>query len=82
MPEENIIDHVYATAGSRRHHDGDGSVVGDRDTDVELVPVRTLRSHDWAELGPDPMAGSSDYYSEAIADFVAMKDEAPDPNAS
>ena len=58
----------------------DDSVVGDRGTDVELVPVHTLRSHDWTELGPDPMKGINyvDFYSEAIADFVAMEDDVHD----
>ena len=57
------------------------SVAGDRDTDVELVPVHTLRSHDWTELGLDPTQDiprtRSDYvegYSESVSDFVAMSD--------
>eukprot|EP00977_Amphora_coffeiformis_P010139 scaffold2363_cov159-Amphora_coffeaeformis.AAC.1 len=74
IPEEIIIDPRCVTHPVEE----DDSVVGDRDTDVELVPVHTLRSHDWSELGQDPIQGRSDYYtdfySEAMADFVAMED--------
>ena len=72
IPEDIIVD--------RACNMEDDSVVGDRGTDVELVPVHTLRSHDWTELGPDPMKGINyvDFYSEAIADFVAMEDDVHD----
>lgn len=80
VPEEIVIDR--GCGGEEEEEEEDMSVVGDRDTDVELVPVHTLRSHDWTELGTDPIVHiprtGSDYldaYSEAIADFVAMADD-------
>lgn len=71
-PDEIILD---------TQDDDHTSVAGDRDTDVELVPVQTWHSHDWTDAGDDPMeqvprAGSDyvDGYSEILADFVALND--------
>jgi len=75
IPEQIVID-----PQCMGHPMEDDSVVGDRDTDVELVPVHTLRSHDWTELGQDPIQrrridDDVAFYSEyAVADFVAMED--------
>lgn len=82
VPDEIVLNH---------DHWEEDSVVGDRDTDVELTPVQTLRSHDWSELGSNPLRGApsrseSDYfygssavmsenYGEPVADFAAMKDD-------
>lgn len=74
IPDEIIIER-------RTTSEEASSVAGDRDTDVELVPVHTWRSHEWNELGQDPMQGlcraRGDYldgYSEVLADFVVMND--------
>ena len=32
------------------------SVIGDRSTDVELMPVSTMRSRSWTDCGADPVA--------------------------
>lgn len=73
IPQEITIDRDYTN--------DEDSIVGDRDTDVELVPVFTMRSHDWSELGKDPTGyvprTKSDYihdYSEPLSDFVTMQD--------
>lgn len=74
VPEEIFIE--------QNGEEEDFSVVGDRYTDVGLVPVHTWRSHEWKELGQDIMHGigrsPSDYLgrcSEALADYVVMNDE-------
>jgi hypothetical protein len=70
----NYFDYYCMSSLSHHHyhhnHQDDTeyvSVVGDRSTDVELAPVRTIRSHDWSELGSDPLRNAphrteSDYY--------------------
>lgn len=80
FPDEIMIDQCYHRHWKEKEED---SVVGDRDTDVELVPVYTQRSHDWTELGVDPImdiprtesAYLNNEYSEAITDFVKISDE-------
>jgi hypothetical protein len=59
----------------------DHSVVGDSSTDFELMPVSTLRSHEWTDCGADPKADipnkeSYDWNSDddSITQFVRMKE--------
>jgi hypothetical protein len=61
----------------------DHSVAGDCSTDVELMPVWTNRSHEWADCGADPMAdtpqlGSYDWNSDDdsihVTTFVRMQE--------
>jgi hypothetical protein len=61
----------------------DHSVVGDASTDVELMPVATLRSRDWTECSADPAADlpvqesydwtTSDDESIHVTTFFRMK---------
>ena len=82
LPTDDVPEEIIIERRSEEEEEQDSaSVAGDRDTDVELVPVHTWRSHEWNEVGQDPIQGifraRSDYldgYSEALADFVAMND--------
>jgi hypothetical protein len=61
----------------------DHSVAGDCSTDVELMPVSTIRSHEWTDCGAEPIAdvpkhGSYDWTSDDdsihVTPFVRMKE--------
>ena len=50
-------------------HDGDGSVEDESVTDIELVPVRTLESHDWSDSRLDD--------DEPCVSYVQMAEDPP-----
>lgn len=63
-PQEIIITRTQTTTTTSR-----SSAIGDRATDVELVPVWTMRSHDWAEAAEAAAPGGAQ--QDALSNMIS-----------